>query len=739
MERLSVLGTLASASIRSEFQYRANAITSILGGILYQITGFIVVWIVVARFNDLGGWGLPEITFLYGMRLTSHGIFYACFSQLFEADRVMINGEYDRFLVRPMPPLVQLFTRKLRINAFGDLIGGTALLVAASLSSAVDWSPLAVLFLLGAVVGGALVEGAVQVALGVALVPVPADDVGADNGERGLQRLRQLSVQHLPVGAALPADLCAAGRVRGLPAGDGAARPHGLAARFAGPGVGHAACRGHPVPACAPYLERAEPPLPEQRELIPTPRQSEEKAAMKDYGRHSFWLEHSGDELTPRPALDGSIDVDVAILGAGYTGLWTAFYLLERDPSLRVAIIEAEIAGFGASGRNGGWCFSGFPVPPAELLKAYGYDTARLIMQEMYRSVDEVGRVTREHGIDAHYQKGGEMEVARAAYDLPKLEEKLAGYRALGLEDHYRVLDADETRGRVNVANAVGGFLNREGAVIQPARLVRGLARAVERMGATIYEGTRVTDFTQGPRPSLQTERGTVNTRAVVLAGEAYLSRLPKLHRRVIPMTSHMVVTEPLDKATWDQIGWRNRELLGGWGTQAGYINHTADGRIAFGAYRPNYPFRSRITDAIDVNPNVSAHARASALAWFPALEGVRFTHEWGGVFGVPRDRMPAMTYDPATGIAAAYGYTGQGVATANLAGRVLADLITERHTPLTTLPMTRGDQRDWEPEPFRWMGVTFVRKSRVRLLKDVERKGAYPKRKTLAQRIYDY
>lgn len=460
---------------------------------------------------------------------------------------------------------------------------------------------------------------------------------------------------------------------------------------------------------------------------------------MKDYGRYSFWLEHSGDDLTPRPALDGAIDVDVAFLGAGYTGLWTAYYLLERDPSLNIAILEAEIAGFGASGRNGGWCFSGFPVPPAELLKEHGYDTARLITQEMYRSVDEVGRVTREHGIDAHYQKSGEMEVARAAYDVPKLEEKLEGYRALGLEDHYRVLDAEETRERVNVANALGGFWNREGAAIQPARLVRGLARAVERMGAKIYEGTRVMDYVAGPHARVQTERGEVRARVVVLAGEAYLSRLPKLHRRVIPMTSHMVVTEPLDEATWGRIGWRNRELLGGWGTQAGYINHTADGRIAFGAYRPNYPFRSRITDAIDVNTDVSAHARTSALAWFPALEGVRFTHEWGGVFGVPRNRMPAMTYDPATGIAAAYGYTGQGVATANLAGRVLTDLITERDTPLVTLPMTRQEPKDWEPEPFRWLGVTFVRKSRVRTLRQLERKGAYPTRKTLAQRIYDY
>lgn len=166
MHTLSLVGTLASASIRSELQYRANALTSILGGILYQITGFVVVWIIVARFNQIGGWSLAEITFLYGMRLTSHGIFYACFSQMFEADSIMIRGEYDRYLVRPLSPLIQLFTRKLRINAFGDLLGGSALLIAASLGHAVDWSPLAVMYLLLAVIGGGLLEGAVQVMLG---------------------------------------------------------------------------------------------------------------------------------------------------------------------------------------------------------------------------------------------------------------------------------------------------------------------------------------------------------------------------------------------------------------------------------------------------------------------------------------------------------------------------------------------------------------------------------------------
>ena len=165
MQRLDAILTLAGASLRSEFQYRANVVTSIIGGIIYQLTGFLVVWIIVDRFTALGGWTLPEITFLYGMRLTSHGIFYATISQMFEFDRVLINGEFDRFLVRPMSPLVQMLTRKLRVNAFGDLIGGTALLIAAGQGVDVDWSPASVLMLLAAVVGGALVEGAVQIGM----------------------------------------------------------------------------------------------------------------------------------------------------------------------------------------------------------------------------------------------------------------------------------------------------------------------------------------------------------------------------------------------------------------------------------------------------------------------------------------------------------------------------------------------------------------------------------------------
>lgn len=461
---------------------------------------------------------------------------------------------------------------------------------------------------------------------------------------------------------------------------------------------------------------------------------------MKDYAKYSFWLENSGDDLTPRPPLDGSISVDVAILGAGFTGLWTAYHLLKRDPSLKVVVVEAEIAGFGASGRNGGWCFAGFPYPPLKLKERYGLDAARAVSLAMYDSVDDVGRVCEEEGIDAHYAKGGELEIARATYDLPKLEEMYDEFRAIGLEDHYELFDAAQTRERIRVASAVGSFWNKEGAAIQPARLARGLARAVERHGGTIYEQTRVVDYVPGPLPRLDTDRGNISAKAIVLAGEGYLSRLPKLRRRIVPATSHIVLTEPLSDDLWRQIGWERREVVGGFGTTGAYLNHTADGRIAFGPYRGKYPFNSTITDALDRREDIFAHGRRSALEWFPMLAeaGVRFTHSWGGVFGIPRDHMPIMRYDRRTGVAMGYGYTGEGVATANLSGRVLADLITEADTELTRLPMTYHQPIDWEPEPIRWMGYSIVRRGRYRADQEVERTGQYPEKPSLSQRLWN-
>jgi glycine/D-amino acid oxidase-like deaminating enzyme len=457
---------------------------------------------------------------------------------------------------------------------------------------------------------------------------------------------------------------------------------------------------------------------------------------VKDYRSYSFWLDTSDDDLTPRPPLGGSIDVDVAILGAGFTGLWTAYHLLQRQPSLKVAVVEAEIAGFGASGRNGGWCFAGFPVAPSILTAHYGTAVARAVSLAMYDSVDDVGRVCEAEGIDASYAKGGELEIARADYDLPRLQEFYDEFKAIGLDDHYELLDAAGTEQRIRVSRATGAFWNKEGAAIQPAKLARGLARAVERHGGTIYEQTRVTSYTEGPNPKLVTDRGEVRAKAVVLAGEAYLSALPQLRRAIMPLTSHMVVTEPLSAEQWAQIGWDRREVVGGFGSNGGYLNHTGDGRIAFGAYRAQYPFNSEITDALDRNVAIFDHARQATLDWFPMLQGVQFTHSWGGVFGVPRDHMPVMTFDRRTGIATGRGYTGEGVATANLSGRVLADLITETDSDLTRLPMTRHHAKTWEPEPLRWLGVKFVTNTRKRMIRQVEREGRYPERPSLNQRL---
>ena len=357
----------------------------------------------------------------------------------------------------------------------------------------------------------------------------------------------------------------------------------------------------------------------------------------------------------------------------------------------------------------------------------------------MVDSIENVGAVCQEEGIDAHFAKGGEFEVARADYELATIQEMYDEYRSIGFGDQVRLLDKTEANDRIKIADSVGAFWFSGGASIQPARLARGLAEAVERHGGTIYEQTRVTDFTTGSKPSLITNRGTVNAKVIVLAGEAYLSQLPQTRRAIIPITSRIVITEPLSDAIWDEIGWKDRDVVGGFGLLGGYLNHTADQRLMFGAYRGFYPYHSKITDAIDRDEKVFKHARDAALTWFPMLKGVRFTHSWGGVLGMPRDHMPTMSFNRSTGVATGRGYTGEGVGTANLSGRVLADLITETDSDLTLLPMTSHQSPDWEPEPFRWAGVNFVFKSRLRYLRKVEQEGGYPSRKTLAQRLFDF
>ena len=460
------------------------------------------------------------------------------------------------------------------------------------------------------------------------------------------------------------------------------------------------------------------------------------RGATSAYASRSFWLETCGDDLSPRPALDGSIDVDVAILGAGYTGLWTAYYLLKREPSLRVAILERRIAGFGASGRNGGWVSSKLNISLDAVARMYGREKAQALQRALYDTVDEIGRVCSEEHIDAGFARVGALFVARFPYQLPMMREYASMFDRFGFGDRQEILEASEANRRVRVRGALAAWYCPQYGRVHPARLARGLARAVERLGGRIHEETEVTDVVPGRRPVLRTPRGDARARAIVLAGEAYLARLRGLRRSVLPVYSLIVLTEPLGEGAWAEIGWRGRECLASFRVSIDYLTRTEDGRILFGGRGAPYRFASAIADAYDRDQKTHEMLRRLTRDWFPCLKNARFTHAWGGPLGMPRDWMPSVSYDRGSGIASARGYTGHGVGASNLAGRALADLLAGQTTPLTGLPIVGHRSPAWEPEPLRWLGVRYVQRSFARMDEEGEKTGRAPTGHTLAERL---
>jgi glycine/D-amino acid oxidase-like deaminating enzyme len=458
------------------------------------------------------------------------------------------------------------------------------------------------------------------------------------------------------------------------------------------------------------------------------------------YAKHSYWLETAGEDLNPRPALQHSTEVDVAILGAGYSGLWTAYYLLLQNPGLRVAVVEREIAGFGASGRNGGWCSPKFPVTAAVLEEQYGREATRGLLLAMYDTVDEVNRVCESEQIDAHFHKGGFLSVARGAHQLPTIRAAHAVYSRLGLDDRNLLLSAEETGERVGATNVYGALHTPESASVHPGRLVRGLAQAVERRGGTIYEQTDVLSFQGGNAPSLLTRGGELRARqGIVLAGEAYLSQLPTLRRAVMPVYSLIVLTAPLTQHQWSRIGWQNRETISSNRLTVDYLTRTADGRILFGSRGAPYVFGSKITDEQDQHELTHSRARRALVDWFPPLEGIQFTHAWGGPLGMPRDWMPTVAFDQSSRIGTARGYTGFGVATTNLAGRILANLILGKQTGLETLPLAQRRSPNWEIEPLRWLAVRYMQGALARIDVAAENGRKHPVDAPLAELLWKH
>lgn len=463
---------------------------------------------------------------------------------------------------------------------------------------------------------------------------------------------------------------------------------------------------------------------------------------MKDHAAISWWLESCADDLTPRAPLDGSCDADVAILGAGFTGLWTAWYLLRDDPSRRVVLLEREIAGFGASGRNGAWCAPGLNISLARLERLHGHEAARRTWLAVSDAVDEVGRVAASEGLDIEWRRGGELTVSRGPHETPALEHEMRELERFGLADRHEFLAGARLAERVRIGGAEAALFTPDAAAIQPARLARGLARAVERRGGVIREGTDVTRFRErsgpgpGGRPALLTARGEVRADTIVLAGEAYLVRLRRLHRALIPIWSLIVLSEPLPDDAWREIGWDRHELIGSPRYTVVYLSRTSDGRILFGGRGAPYRFGSPIRDEYDRHAPTHTRLRELACEWFPALREVGFGHAWGGPLGMPRDWHPTISFDERSGVASARGYVGHGVSTSNLAGRTLAELIAGRRSERTDLPLVGHRSPDWEPEPLRWLGVRYTQAGLGRIDRQAERTGRPPGGRSLAERL---
>jgi glycine/D-amino acid oxidase-like deaminating enzyme len=418
----------------------------------------------------------------------------------------------------------------------------------------------------------------------------------------------------------------------------------------------------------------------------------------------SLWHQTAGGDFAPRPPLPGHIEADVAIVGAGYTGLWTAYYLHALDPSLRISIVEREIAGFGASGRNGGWCSALFPPASSGIARTYGLQAAVAVRRAMHESVVEVGRVAEAEGIDVHYARGGTISLARneaqltRARDLVKEERRLTG-PVEGLE----LLSKEEAEVIARGTRVFGATYTQHCAVVHPLRLVRGLAECVESRGVSIFERTAASSVGPG---EVVTEHGTVRADVVVRATEGYTASLRRQRRRLVPLYSLMIATEPLPAEVWDEIGLHRRETFADLRHMRIYGQRTADDRFAFGGRGAPYHFASRTRPDFDRNERVHSLLRDVLVDLFPAVGPYEVTHRWGGALGVPRDWHASVGFDRGRDVAWAGGYVGDGVATANLAGRTLAQLITGRENELTELPWVGHRPREWEPEPLRWLGV---------------------------------
>lgn len=459
---------------------------------------------------------------------------------------------------------------------------------------------------------------------------------------------------------------------------------------------------------------------------------------MTDWRTISLWMDQLEQPLHPRCALSEDMQADVAIIGAGYTGLWTAYYLKQQAPHLKIVILEAETAGFGASGRNGGWLI-GDMLGSARMLAGLSAEARHEAHTLLHGIPDAVAQVLQREAISCDYRKGGSLYcAARYPEQEVALRAQLQAARKLGLgEDDYRWLAPQELASQLRIANPYGAIFSPHCATIQPARLVRGLADCVERLGVRIFEQSRVTDWQSG---LMRTAHGSVKAHWLVPAVEGYAGSLPPLGRYQLPVQSLIVATAPLPVHAWAQIGLEHGQAFSENSRQVTYGQRTADDRLVFGA-RGGYQFGGRLRSDFNLKEHEVELRRYLFGELFPQLRNVELTHAWGGNLGMARRFRPHMIIDRNAGIALSGGYGGEGVGASNLGGRTLAALILGQDNELTRQPWVLGDAplknlSGWEPEPCRWLGYNAIIKSFVHEDKVLANRASAPWRRKFAEHL---
>ena len=427
---------------------------------------------------------------------------------------------------------------------------------------------------------------------------------------------------------------------------------------------------------------------------------------MKNYSDKSFWLATYGDYL-PNPPLQGDLKVDIAIIGAGFTGLSTAYNLRREDAGLSVAVLEAEVVGFGASGRNGGFSMTLFGLEPAVTKALFGHQKTVEAHRYMERSVDYVDELVKEHNLQSEYWFPGFLRAATTPGYVKRIQHDLEILTSMGITG-ISWIEADEIKKEVNSPRFLGGWWEPRSGLLNPAKQVRELKRLAIQYGAQVYENTPVTEIHRAEDLTLATPQGKVSAKKVIFATNAYSHLIPELKRKQVPAFTHMVVTEPLSQAQLEPIGWKNRQGIEDARNLVHYFRLTIDNRITMGGSDVSLAYGGDMDH--DMNPQTFAMLEQDILWLFPHLKGIQITHRWGGPVSVPLQMAPAIGFIGDQRAIFSLGCVGHGVSMTHLNGRTLADLALERKTDLTDVWFVNRHMIPWPPEPIRMAASQLIR-----------------------------